>query len=53
MENTFVIQTDDENFKEAVSIFLSKHCKDNDVNAAIYEMTSVGAKEVMRIVKDN
>jgi ACT domain-containing protein len=52
MENVFVIQTDDKKFKEAMSIFLSKHCQDNDVNAAIYEMDIAGGKEVMDMVKE-
>jgi hypothetical protein len=52
MKNTFVLQTDDNNFKKAISEFLSKHCKDIDVNVAIYEMNQVGADEVMKIVKE-
>jgi hypothetical protein len=37
MEDAFVIQTDDKNFKQAISTFLLKHCKEKDVNVAIYE----------------
>lgn len=51
MENVFIVQTNDKKFKEAMSIFLSKHCKDNDVNVAIYEMDTSGGKEVMDIIK--
>jgi hypothetical protein len=52
MGNVFVIQTDDKEFKEAMSIFLSKHCKEKDVNAAVYEMNNSGAEEVMNVVRE-
>ena len=50
LENTFVIQTDDENFKEAIGQFLSEHCDTNKVNAACYDINKEGAKKVMEIV---
>ncbi|WP_342471616.1 hypothetical protein MHH70_12430 [Metasolibacillus sp. FSL H7-0170] len=50
LENTFVIRTDDENFKEEIALFLSNHCTKNKVNAAIYDLNEVGAQKVMQIV---
>ncbi|MER2126313.1 hypothetical protein [Solibacillus sp.] len=51
LNNTYVIRTDDENFKEALGKFLSQHCtKESNVNAAVYELNAKGAKEVMEIV---
>jgi hypothetical protein len=52
MKNVFVIQTDDKNFKEAISFFLSRYCNDKGVNVAVHEMSSVGGKEVMSVVKE-
>ncbi|QPR69600.1 hypothetical protein I6G82_08450 [Lysinibacillus macroides] len=48
--NTFVIRTDDENFKQAIDQFLASHCDENKVNAACYDLNEVGAKKVMDIV---
>lgn len=51
LNNTFVIRTDDKNFKEALGEFLSNHCtKKSNVNATVYELNAKGAKEVMEIV---
>lgn len=52
MENTFVLQTDDKEFKKAISIFLSSHCAQKNVNVAIYELNNSGATKVMDIVKE-
>jgi len=52
MEHTFVIRTDDKDFKEAISTFLSKHCDENKVTAAIYEMAQEGGEKVMQIVNE-
>lgn len=50
LKNTFVIRTDDANFKEALGQFLSEHCDVNKVNAACYDLNETGAKKVMGIV---
>ncbi|MCK0471414.1 hypothetical protein [Halalkalibacter sp. APA_J-10(15)] len=50
MKGTFVLQTNDEHFKQAISEFLFEYCKDNDVHVDIYEMNTVGAIKVMEIV---
>lgn len=52
MKNVFVLQTNDNDFKEAISNFLTKHCKENDVKVAIYEMNEKGAEKVMKIVNE-
>lgn len=52
MEHTFVLRTDDTNFKEAIAIFLSTHCDKNKVNVAIYEMKQAAGEKVMQIVKE-
>ena len=50
LNNTFVIQTDDENFINALRLFLSQHCDDNKVNEACYDLNEIGGKKVMDIV---
>ncbi|MER2172248.1 MAG: hypothetical protein ABS938_16650 [Psychrobacillus psychrodurans] len=50
LKNTFVIRTDDENFKDALGEFLSDHCDANKVNAAYYGLNETGVKKVMEIV---
>lgn len=50
LDNTFVIRTDDKDFKEALGQFLSNHCDKNNVNAACYGLNETGAKKVMDIV---
>lgn len=50
LENTFVIRTDDKDFKQAINEFLSSHCDKNKVNAACYDLSKTGAKKVMDIV---
>lgn len=50
LKNTFIIRTDDENFKDALGEFLSEHCDANKVNAAYYGLNETGAKKVMEIV---
>ena len=52
MEKVFVIQTNDKKFNEVISFFLSKYCDDKGVNVAIHEMTSIGGKKVMSVVKE-
>jgi ABC-type sugar transport system substrate-binding protein len=52
MKNIFVVQTDDENFKEVITKFLTKHCKTKDVKAAVYEMNHTGSEQVMQVVKN-
>lgn len=52
MEHTFVIRTEDKDFKEAISTFWSKHCDENKVTAALYEMAHDGGEKVMQIVNE-
>ncbi|QPA61334.1 hypothetical protein [Lysinibacillus sphaericus] len=52
MEHTFVIRTNDKDFKEAISTFLSKHCDKNKVTTDIYEMTQDSGEKVMQIVNE-
>lgn len=53
MEQTFVIRTDDKNFREALSMFISEHCdKNRQVNFAIYDLNQEGGKKVMEIVNE-
>ncbi|MEX3623749.1 hypothetical protein [Viridibacillus arvi] len=52
LEHTFIIKTDDKDFKEAISIFLSTHCDRNNVNAAIYELEQDASERVMQIVRN-
>lgn len=50
LKNTYVIRTDDDNFRKALDEFLASHCEERDANAAVFEMNQKGAKEVMEIV---
>ena len=50
LKNTYVIRTDDNDFRQALDEFLSSHCKERDANAAVFELNEKGAKEVMEIV---
>lgn len=50
LKNTYVIRTDDNDFRKALDKFLSSHCKESDANAVVFELNEKGAKEVMEIV---
>ena len=50
LKNTYVIRTDDNDFRQALDEFLSSHCAERDANAAVFELNEKGAKEVMEIV---
>lgn len=50
LKNTFVLRTDDNEFKQAINGFLSDYCNDKPVNFAVYELNDVGAAKVMDIV---
>lgn len=50
LKNTYVIRTDDNDFRKVLDDFLFSHCKEHDANAAVFELNEKGAKEVMGIV---
>lgn len=50
LKNTYVLRTDDDNFRKAFDKFLADHCKKNNVNAAVFELNGIGADKVMEIV---
>lgn len=50
LKNTYVIRTDDNDFRQALDEFLSSHCEEHDANAAVFELNEKGAKDVMEIV---
>ena len=52
MKNVFVIQTNDEDIKEALNEFLALRCGQNKVDAVVYELNEVGAKKVLQIVNE-
>ncbi len=51
-KNTFVLQSTDENFKEALVEFLSEYCTENEVHAAYFELNQSGSQKVMAIVNE-
>ena len=50
LKNTYVIRTDDSDFRQALDKFLSIHCKEHNANAAVFKLNEKGAKDVMEIV---
>lgn len=50
LKNTYVIRTDDNDFRKKLDEFLSNHCKKHDKNAAVFKLNEKGAEEVMEIV---
>lgn len=50
LKNTYVIRTDDDDFRKELDKFLASHCKENSVNAAVFDMNEKGAEKVMNVV---
>lgn len=50
LKNTYVIRTDDIEFRKALDKFLSSHCQYKDVNAAVFELNELGAEKIMEVV---
>lgn len=50
LKSTYVIRTDDNQFRKELDKFLASHCKENGVNAAVFDMNEEGAEKVMEVV---
>lgn len=50
LKNTYVIRTDDNEFRKVLDKFLANHCKEINVNAAVFDMSEEGSKKVMEVV---
>ncbi|MEC1744144.1 hypothetical protein [Schinkia azotoformans] len=54
MNNVFILKTDSDSadFKKKLNKFLSKHCKDTDSNAAIFELNETAKRKAIEIIKN-
>lgn len=50
LKNTYVIRTDDDRLGKELDNFLVSHCKEKEVNAAIFDLNEDGAEKVMDVV---
>jgi len=48
MKYAFVLKTNDNDFKEAISNFLAKHCNENYVKVAIYEAVGLHMRNLRK-----
>ena len=52
MNNVFILKTnsDSQDFHKKLNQFLSKYCKDNDSNAAIFKLNESGKQKAEEII---
>lgn len=53
LKNTYVIRTDDNDFRKELDKFLASHCEKKGKNAAVFDMTEKGAEKVMEVVYED
>ncbi|MBS4190357.1 hypothetical protein KHA94_09100 [Bacillus sp. FJAT-49705] len=54
MQNVFIIKTDSDSvdFQKKIGKFLTKHCKDTDTKAAIFELNMYETEKVEAIISN-
>jgi len=52
MKNVYILKTNSESqdFQKKLNKFLSKYCKDNDSNAAVFELNESGKQKAEEII---